>query len=80
MGWNIITDTRSPLFKGFGGDEYVYFVHSYYVPLCNDTIATAEYIQPYSAALAKDNFYATQFHPEKSGSVGARILQNFIDL
>lgn len=80
MGWNIITGTRSPLFKGFGGDEYVYFVHSYYVPLCNDTIATAEYIQPYSAALAKDNFYATQFHPEKSGSVGARILQNFIDL
>ena len=80
MGWNVITDTRSPLFKGFTGNEYVYFVHSYYVPLCNDTIATADYIHPYSAALAKDNFYATQFHPEKSGSVGARILQNFIDL
>lgn len=80
MGWNVITDTRSPLFKGFTGNEYVYFVHSYYVPLCNDTIATADYIQPYSAALAKDNFYATQFHPEKSGSVGAHILQNFIDL
>ena len=80
MGWNLITDTRSPLFKGFRGDEYVYFVHSYYVPLCADTIATADYIQPYSAALAKDNFFATQFHPEKSGSVGARILQNFIDL
>lgn len=80
MGWNKITDTRSPLFKGFKGEEYVYFVHSYYVPLCNDTIATADYILPYSAALAKDNFYATQFHPEKSGSVGEKILQNFIDL
>ena len=80
MGWNKITDTKSPLFKGFKGDEYVYFVHSYYVPLSADTIATADYIQPYSAALAKDNFFATQFHPEKSGSVGARILQNFIDL
>ena len=80
MGWNKITDTKSPLFKGFKGDEYVYFVHSYYVPLSADTIATADYIQPYSAALAKDNFFATQSHPEKSGSVGARILQNFIDL
>ena len=80
MGWNLITDTQSPLFKGFKGDEYVYFVHSYYVPLCGDTIATADYIQPYSAALSKNNFYATQFHPEKSGNVGARILQNFIDL
>ena len=80
MGWNLITDTRSPLFKGFRGDEYVYFVHSYYVPLCADTIAKADYIQPYSAALGKDNFYATQFHPEKSGGVGERILQNFIDL
>ena len=80
MGWNQITDTKTQLFSGFNGGEYVYFVHSYYVPLCKDTIATADYIHPYSAALAKDNFYATQFHPEKSGSVGARILQNFIDL
>ena len=80
MGWNQIADTKTQLFNGFNGGEYVYFVHSYYVPLCKDTIATADYIHPYSAALAKDNFYATQFHPEKSGSVGARILQNFIDL
>ena len=80
MGWNQITDTKTQLFNGFNGGEYVYFVHSYYVPLCKDTIATADYIHPYSAALAKDNFYATQLHPEKSGSVGARILQNFIDL
>ena len=76
----MLNPKKSPLFKGFKGDEYVYFVHSYYVPLSADTIATADYIQPYSAALAKDNFFATQFHPEKSGSVGARILQNFIDL
>jgi glutamine amidotransferase len=56
----------------------VYFVHSYYVPLCEETIATANYIQPYSAALQKDNFFATQFHPEKSGSVGERIIRNFL--
>lgn len=80
MGWNAINDVKSPLFKGFTGNEYVYFVHSYYVPLCESTIATSDYILPYSAALHKDNFYATQFHPEKSGKVGARILQNFIEL
>ncbi len=60
--------------------EYVYFVHSYYVPLCEDTIATADYILPYSAALHKDNFYATQFPPEKSGSVRERIIKNFLKL
>lgn len=59
---------------------YVYFVHSYYVPLCKDTIAIADYIQPYSAALHKNNFYATQFHPEKSGTVGEQILKNFLEL
>ena len=59
---------------------YVYFVHSYYVPLCPETIAVADYILPYSAALQKGNFYATQFHPEKSGSVGEQILRNFLDL
>lgn len=80
MGWNIIHDLKSPLFKGFEVEEYVYFVHSYYVPLCPDTIATADYIQPYSAALQRGNFYATQFHPEKSGNIGARIIQNFIEL
>ena len=61
-------------------DQFVYFVHSYYVPLCAETIATADYIQPYSAALHKDNFYACQFHPEKSGNVGATIIRNFIEL
>ncbi len=79
MGWNQLHDTRSELMAGIEG-EYVYFVHSYYVPLCEDTIATADYILPYSAALHKDNFYATQFHPEKSGSVGERIIKNFLKL
>lgn len=80
MGWNSIYETSTPLFKDFSKDEFVYFVHSYYVPLCKYTIATADYIQPYSAALHKDNFFATQFHPEKSGTVGERILRNFLDL
>lgn len=79
MGWNKLHDTKSPLMKGIE-DQFVYFVHSYYVPLCAETIATADYIQPYSAALHKDNFYACQFHPEKSGNVGATIIRNFIEL
>ena len=78
MGWNAIYDTKSPLMQGVEG-EYVYFVHSYYVPLCNETVATADYILPYSAAMHKDNFYACQFHPEKSGKVGERILRNFLE-
>ena len=78
MGWNRLYDTKSQLMEGIDGN-YVYFVHSYYVPLCKETIATADYILPYSAALHKDNFYATQFHPEKSGSVGERILRNFLN-
>lgn len=80
MGWNTITDTRSPLFKGFSSDEFVYFVHSFYVPLNKFTSAQTEYIVPYSSALQKDNFYATQFHPEKSGIVGERILRNFLEI
>ena len=80
MGWNALYNTKSPLFKGFTDNEFVYFVHSYYVPLCDATIATADYIIPYSAALCKDNFYSTQFHPEKSGSVGERILKNFLEI
>ena len=85
MGWNRI-EVRgekpevSDLFAGLGEDPYVYFVHSYYVPLCNDTAAVSDYILPYSAALQKDNFYTCQFHPEKSGSVGERILRNFINI
>lgn len=79
MGWNTIEDAKSELFKGFEKPEFVYFIHSFYVPLCDWTIATTDYIQPYSSALQKDNFYATQFHPEKSGKVGERILKNFIN-
>lgn len=80
MGWNTIRDTRSDLFKGFAPEEFVYFVHSYYVPLNAHTAATTDYTQPYSSALQKDNFFATQFHPEKSGPVGERILRNFMDV
>ena len=80
MGWNTIEDTKTVLFKGFEKPEFVYFIHSFYVPTCDWTIATTNSIQPYSSALHKDNFYTTQFHPEKSGKVGERILKNFIEL
>ena len=80
MGWNTLEDVKSPLFTGFEKPEFVYFIHSFYVPLCDATLATTNYIQPYSSALHKDNFFATQFHPEKSGKVGEKILRNFIEL
>lgn len=80
MGWNAIDNLGSEIFRDFKGGEYVYFVHSYYVPPCEWTVATSDYILPYSAALHKDNFYTTQFHPEKSGDVGERILRNFLDI
>lgn len=80
MGWNQLEQLKSSLMHHIEEGEYVYFVHSYYVPVCEHTIATTQYITPYSAALHRDNFYATQFHPEKSGSVGERIIQNFLDL
>ena len=80
MGWNTISDLRGGLFTPELEDKFVYFVHSYYVPLNADTAATTDYILPFSASLHKDNFYATQFHPEKSGSVGELILRNFINL
>jgi glutamine amidotransferase len=60
--------------------EFVYFVHSYYVPVCQHTAAVTKYIHPFSAAMQKDNFFATQFHPEKSGRVGQQILRNFLEL
>lgn len=80
MGWNQLEKLRSPLMQNIEEGEYAYFVHSYYVPLCEHTIATTQYVAPFSAALQRNNFYATQFHPEKSGSVGERIIQNFLDL
>ena len=80
MGWNTLSDLKGSLFEGLGEEEYVYFVHSYFVPVCEGTAAVTHYIHPFSAALQKDNFYATQFHPEKSGRVGEQILRNFLAL
>ena len=80
MGWNSLYDLNDGLFKGLDEGEHVYFIHSYYVPLCENTIAKADYIHPYSAALRKDNFFTTQFHPEKSGDVGETIIRNFLEM
>ena len=80
MGWNSLREYRTDLFKGLNDGDFVYFVHSYYAAAGSDTAAVCDYIQPFSAALQKDNFYATQFHPEKSGPVGEKILQNFLSL
>ena len=92
MGWGPLQlpqkgESVYPIFEGLlspqqdqDGLPYVYFVHSYYVPLCEHTAAVADYILPYSAALHKDNFYTCQFHPEKSGAVGERIIRNFLEL
>ena len=80
MGWSRIANLESKLFKGVDSGAYVYFVHSYYAGLCPDTIATARHPEMYSAALKYENFYGTQFHPEKSGSVGEQILHNFLSL
>ena len=80
MGWNTIGNLESKLFKGIDGGEYVYFVHSYYPELCPDKIATSHHGVMFSAALKYENFYGTQFHPEKSGDVGERIIENFLRL
>ena len=79
MGWNEIYDLKTELYRGLS-HPYSYFVHSYYVPLCEETIAKADYILPYSASLHKDNFYTCQFHPKKSGKVGEQILKNFLEI
>jgi glutamine amidotransferase len=80
MGWNQLNKLSGDLLKGIDKNEFAYFVHSYYVPVIEETIAACNYILPFSAALQKDNFYACQFHPEKSGDVGVKILENFINL
>lgn len=80
MGWNTIHNLKSPLFKNIDSGCYTYFIHSFYAPVCPYTIASTEYILPYSSALHKDNFYATQFHPEKSGKIGEQILRNFLEI
>jgi len=79
MGWNTITDLKTPLTDGLDDESYVYFVHSYFAEVGVNTIATCHYSVPFSAGLHKDNFYAFQFHPEKSSLIGAKILQNFIE-
>nr|WP_315149366.1 imidazole glycerol phosphate synthase subunit HisH [uncultured Flavobacterium sp.] len=78
MGWNNIYNLKSDLFKGIAENEYMYLVHSFYAPLCAETIATTNYELEYSSALENDNFYGTQFHPEKSGDIGEQILKNFL--
>lgn len=80
IGWNSIHDLKSPLFMGVGESEYIYLVHSYFAPLCEETIAVSDYGLPYSAALGRDNFFGVQFHPEKSGKAGALMLSNFLKL
>ncbi|MCO5239352.1 MAG: imidazole glycerol phosphate synthase subunit HisH [Chitinophagaceae bacterium] len=79
IGWNTIYDMKSELFHAVPERGYVYFVHSYYAALGTHTIATADYLIPYSAALHKNNFYGVQFHPEKSADMGERILKNFVE-
>ncbi|MCL2328174.1 MAG: imidazole glycerol phosphate synthase subunit HisH [Bacteroidetes bacterium] len=80
VGWNDITNFKGSLLKGIDEHSYVYFVHSYYAELNEHTTAKCDYILPFSAGIEKDNFFAFQFHPEKSGTVGAKILENFIKL
>lgn len=80
IGWNQISNLKSDLFKNIPENSHIYLVHSYYAPIGDATIAESEYAFPYSAALQKDNFYGTQFHPEKSSDIGAQILKNFLEL
>ncbi len=80
MGWNQIYNLKSDLFKGISENEYMYLVHSFYAPLCAETIATTNYELEYSSALENNNFFGTQFHPEKSGDIGEKILENFLKL
>lgn len=81
VGWNNLTSTKDDaLLRDIDSGEYAYFIHSYYVPVCDHTVGACQYITPFSAVLHKDNFYSTQFHPEKSGKVGHKILTNFLEL
>lgn len=80
IGWNTITNLKTELFNGVSENSFAYFVHGYYVGIGENTISTTDYIQAYSSALHKNNFYGVQFHPEKSASVGEQIIQNFLSL
>ena len=80
MGWNNFSKVKGELFNGLENTNNVYFVHSYYAEINEQTTAVCDYIKPFSAAMQRDNFYATQFHPEKSADIGEQILKNFLDL
>lgn len=80
MGWNVIYDLKSDLFTGIKEKQFMYLVHSFYAESCDEAIATTEYEIEYASALQKDNFYGVQFHPEKSGVKGSKILENFLNL
>lgn len=80
MGWNVVYDLKSDLFKGIKEKEFMYLVHSFYAESCEEAIATTDYEIEYASALQKDNFYGVQFHPEKSGIEGSKILENFLNL
>ena len=80
VGWNNMTISDSPLFSNVTNQDDFYFVHSFYCELNENTIAECDYCLPFSAAMQKDNFYATQFHPEKSGNIGQQVIQNFLNL
>ena len=80
MGWNTISKLQTTLFNGIKEEDFMYLVHSYYVPLLPETIAQSDYDGAYSVALQKDNFYGVQFHPEKSSTAGSQLLQNFLAL
>ena len=80
MGWNTIYNLSTKLFNTVDDNQYMYLIHSYYAPLCSQTIATTNYQTEYSSALQNNNFYGTQFHPEKSGNAGEQILRNFLKL
>lgn len=81
MGWNQVTSQAgNPLFRGIEDGAYFYFVHSYAMPICSSTIAQANYGEPFTAAVQKDNFFGVQFHPERSGAAGAQLLKNFLEM
>ena len=80
IGWNTVTNLKTELFNEVPENSYTYFVHGFYAGLGTGTIATTDYIQPYSSGLHKNNFYGVQFHPEKSAAVGEQIIQNFLSL
>ena len=80
IGWNQISDLKSPLFTGIPEDSYMYLVHSFYAPACAEAIAATHYELDYASALQKDNFYGVQFHPEKSSTAGEQVLKNFLEM